>query len=99
MNIQPGLTKFKGLVTASLIAAKGNNLTQAKKEMASAADAWGEVEDNIKAQSKDAYKTIESGISDVQISLVIPPNPNQEKSVKALESLLKTVELYANQRK
>ena len=93
-SIQPGLTKFRGFVTASLTAAKANDLAQAKKEMANAADAWDEVEDNIKANSKDAYKTVESAISDVQTSLVIPPNPDQDKSVKALESLLKTVDTY-----
>ena len=98
-SIQPELTKFKGFVTASLTAAKANDLTQAKKEMANAADAWGEVEDNIKANSKESYKTIESGISDVQTSLVIPPSPDQDKSVKALESLLKTVDTYKSQLK
>ncbi|MBW4584313.1 helix-hairpin-helix domain-containing protein [Aetokthonos hydrillicola Thurmond2011] len=92
-----GLSKFKGFVTASLTAAKANNLTEAKKEMASAAEAWEQVEDGVKANSKDAYKTIESGISDVQTSLVIPPNPDQAKSVKALESLLKAVDSYKAQ--
>jgi hypothetical protein len=91
---QPQLSKFRGFVTASLTAAKANNLTQAKKEMANAADAWDEVEDRVKANSKDAYKTIESGISDVQTTLVIPSNPDQAKSVNALESLLKTVDSY-----
>ncbi len=98
-SIQPGLTKFKGFVTASLTAAQAKDLTQAKKEMANAADAWDEVEDKIKANSLDAYKTIESGISDVQTSLVIPPNPDQDKSVKALESLLKTVDAYKGQQR
>ena len=67
--------------------------------MANATDAWGEVEDNIKANSKDSYRTLESAMSDVQTSLVIPPNPDPEKSVKALEFLLKTVDTYKSQLK
>jgi hypothetical protein len=96
---QSGLAKFKGDLTASLAAAKTNDLNLAKKHAANAVDDWQAMEDGVKANSKDAYKKIESGLSDVQMNIVIPPKPAQDKAVKALSSLLKTVDTYSSQQK
>ena len=93
-SIKPGLTKFKNVVTTTLTITKTGNLAQAKKEWANASDTWGEVEDKIKAQSKDTYKTLEDKLSDVQTTLAIPPNPDKDKSIAALQSLSTTVDTY-----
>ena len=94
-SLQSDLDKFKTPLTAALAAAQANDLKQAKQESANAIEAWGDIEDQVKAKSKDSYKTLEAGLSDVQTSLVIPPNPDQNKSIKALEAMLKTVDTEA----
>ena len=98
-SIKPGLAKFKNVVTSTLAIAKTGNLAEAKKEWANASDTWGEVEDKLKAQSKDAYKSLEEKLSDVQTTLAIPPNPDKNKSIAALESLSTTVDTYNNKLK
>jgi len=97
-NFQPGLAKFKGVVTKVLTSVEGNDLQQAKKQMGEAIDAWGAVENKLKA-NKDAYKTLEEKLSDVQTNLVIPPNPDRAKSIASLQALIKTVDTYANKGK
>lgn len=95
VSVQSDLAKFKEPLIAALAAAKANDLKQAKQESANAVDAWQAVEDKVKAKSKDSYKILETGLSDVQTSLVIPPNPDKDKSIKALEAMLKTVDTEA----
>jgi len=97
-DFQPGLAKFKGVVTKVLTSVEGNDLQQAKKEMGEAIDAWGAVENKLKV-NKDAYKTLEEKLSDVQTNLVIPPNPDRAKSIASLQALIKTVDTYANKGK
>ncbi len=96
-NLPANLAKLQSLINDSLTAAKANDLQQAKQKMADVSDFWQSMEDGVKANSKQAYKTLEDGFSEVQVNLVIPPNPDQNKAVASLEALNKTVATYASQ--
>ncbi len=78
------------IVSKTKTAVQSGNFVQAKKEFDKFEDAWKEVEDGIKAKSRNNYETIETNLDEVTGELKAS-KPQKEKLMKELQSLEKTI--------
>ncbi len=83
----------KGLlavVSKTKIAVTSGNFVQAKKEFDKFEDAWKEVEDGIKAKSRDNYEAVEKSMDEISGELKAS-KPQKNKLLASLQSLTKTI--------
>ena len=52
---------------------------------------WEQIEDGIRAKSRDIYRKIERSMSDVKIRLLKPEHPDKDKALSALKQLEATI--------
>ncbi|MUG91284.1 DUF4363 domain-containing protein [Scytonema sp. UIC 10036] len=78
------------IVSKTKTAVTSGDFVQAKKEFDKFEDAWKEVEDGIKAKSRNNYETIETNLDEVTGELKAS-KPQKEKLMTALQSLEKTI--------
>jgi major membrane immunogen (membrane-anchored lipoprotein) len=78
------------IVSKTKTAVTSGNFVEAKKEFDEFEDAWEEVEDGIKAKSRNNYETIETNLDEVTGELKAS-KPQKEKLMTALQSLEKTI--------
>ncbi|MDD1416491.1 DUF4363 domain-containing protein [Dolichospermum sp. ST_con] len=83
----------KGLlavVSKTKTAVTSGNFVQAKKEFDKFEDAWKEVEDGIKAKSRDNYEAVEKSMDEISSELKAS-KPQKDKLLASLQSLTKTI--------
>jgi hypothetical protein len=83
----------KGLlavVSKTKTAVTSGNFVQAKKEFDKFEDAWKEVEDGIKAKSRDNYDAVEKSMDEISGELKAT-KPQKNKLLGSLQSLEKTI--------
>jgi hypothetical protein len=78
------------VVSKTKTAVKSGNFVQAKKEFDKFEDVWKEVEDGIKAKSRDNYDAIEESMDEISGELKAA-KPEKNKLLGSLESLEKTI--------
>lgn len=83
------LTTANEIVVKALGQAQKGDLTGAKATYAQFRERWLDIEDGVKDQSKTAYRTIESAMSDVQFAFLQSP-PDAAKVSTSLTALRDT---------
>ncbi|QJB44541.1 DUF4363 domain-containing protein [Dolichospermum flos-aquae] len=78
------------VVSKTKAAVKAGNFVQAKKEFDKFEDAWKEVEDGIKAKSRDNYEVVEKSMDEISDELKAA-KPQKDKLSASLQSLEKTI--------
>ena len=78
------------VVSKTKTAVKAGNFVQAKKEFDKFEDAWKEVEDGIKAKSRNNYDAVEKSMDEISGELK-PAKPQKDKLLASLQSLEKTI--------
>jgi hypothetical protein len=78
------------IVSKTKTAVTSGNFVQAKKEFDKFENAWKQVEDGIKAKSRNNYETIETNMDEVTGELK-GSKPQKQKLMTALQSLEKTI--------
>ena len=90
---QKSTTSNAGLlavVSKTKTAVTSGNFVQAKKEFDKFEDAWKEVEDGIKAKSRDNYEVVEKSMDEISDELKAA-KPQKDKLSASLQSLEKTI--------
>jgi len=85
-----GNTGLLTVVSKTKTAVKSGNFIEAKKEFDKFEDAWKEVEDGIKAKSRDNYEAVEKSMDEISGELKAT-KPQKDKLITALQSLEKTI--------
>lgn len=80
-------------VQRALAAARAGDLTTAKQEYDRYENAWFNIEDGIRAKSRDSYRTIEKFMTDVSVALAASP-PDASKVASALAALDSEQQLF-----
>ena len=83
----------KGLIIVvfkTKTAVTSGNFVQAKKEFDKFEDTWKEVEDGIKAKSRDNYEAVEKSKDEISTELKAS-KPQKDKLLASLQSLKKTI--------
>ncbi|MTJ18012.1 MULTISPECIES: DUF4363 domain-containing protein [unclassified Dolichospermum] len=78
------------VVSKTKTAVKAGNFVQAKKEFDKFEDAWKEVEDGIKAKSRNNYDAVEKSMDEISGELKAA-KPQKDKLLASLQSLEKTI--------
>ncbi|OBQ13877.1 MAG: hypothetical protein AN482_03405 [Anabaena sp. LE011-02] len=78
------------VVSKTKTAVKAGNFVQAKKEFDKFEDAWKEVEDGIKAKSRNNYEAVEKSMDEISGELKAA-KPQKDKLLASLQSLEKTI--------
>jgi len=78
------------VVSKTKTAVTSGNFVQAKKEFDKFEDVWKEVEDGIKAKSRDNYDAVEKSMDEISGELKAA-KPQKDKLITALQSLEKTI--------
>jgi septal ring factor EnvC (AmiA/AmiB activator) len=78
------------VVSKTKTAVTSGNFVQAKKEFNKFENAWKEVEDGIKAKSRDNYEAIEKSMDEISGELKAS-KPQKDKLLASLQSLTKTI--------
>ena len=78
------------VVSKTKAAVRAGNFVQAKKEFDKFEDAWKEVEDGIKAKSRDNYEVVEKSMDEISDELKAA-KPQKDKLSASLQSLEKTI--------
>ncbi|BAZ85838.1 DUF4363 domain-containing protein [Dolichospermum compactum] len=78
------------VVSKTKIAVTSGNFVQSKKEFDKFEDAWKEVEDGIKAKSRDNYEAVEKSMDEISGELKAA-KPQKDKLLASLKSLEKTI--------
>ena len=78
------------VVSKTKAAVKAGNFVKAKKEFDKFEDAWKEVEDGIKAKSRDNYEVVEKSMDEISDELKAA-KPQKDKLSASLQSLEKTI--------
>ncbi|MEI3649448.1 DUF4363 domain-containing protein [Anabaena sp. AL09] len=85
-----GNTGLLAVVSKTKTAVKAGNFVQAKKEFDKFEDAWKEVEDGIKAKSRNNYEAVEKSMDEISGELKAA-KPQKDKLLASLQSLEKTI--------
>jgi hypothetical protein len=85
-----GNTGLLAVVSKTKTAVKAGNFVQAKKEFDKFEDAWKEVEDGIKAKSRNNYDAVEKSMDEISGELKAA-KPQKDKLLASLQSLEKTI--------
>ncbi len=92
----PGKTSTAGnngllaVVSKTKTAVKSGDFVQAKKEFDKFEDVWKEVEDGIKAKSRNNYDAVEKSMDEISGELKAA-KPQKDKLLASLQSLEKTI--------
>ncbi|MCX5983453.1 DUF4363 domain-containing protein [Anabaena sp. AL93] len=78
------------VVSKTKTAVTSGNFVQAKKEFDKFEDAWKEVEDGIKAKSRNNYDAVEKSMDEISDELKAA-KPQKDKLLASLKSLEKTI--------
>ena len=78
------------VVSKTKTAVTSGNFVQAKKEFDKFEDAWKEVEDGIKAKSRDNYQAVEKSMDEISGELKAS-KPQKDKLLASLQSLKETI--------
>ena len=78
------------VVSKTKTAVKAGNFVQAKKEFDKFEDAWKEVEDGIKAKSRNNYDAVEKSMDEISGELKAA-KPQKDKLLASLQLLEKTI--------
>ncbi|MBS9387174.1 MAG: DUF4363 domain-containing protein [Dolichospermum sp. BR01] len=78
------------VVSKTKTAVTSGNFVQAKKEFDKFEDAWKEVEDGIKAKSRNNYDAVEKSMDEISGELKAA-KPQKDKLLASLQSLEKTI--------
>ncbi|KHG41673.1 MAG: DUF4363 domain-containing protein [Aphanizomenon flos-aquae KM1D3_PB] len=78
------------VVSKTETAVTSGNFVQAKKEFDKFEDAWKEVEDGIKAKSRNNYDAVEKSMDEISGALKAA-KPQKDKLLASLKSLEKTI--------
>jgi iron uptake system EfeUOB component EfeO/EfeM len=78
------------VVSKTETAVTSGNFVQAKKEFDKFEDAWKEVEDGIKAKSRNNYDAVEKSMDEISGELKAA-KPQKDKLLASLKSLEKTI--------
>ncbi|MFN7412634.1 MAG: DUF4363 domain-containing protein [Dolichospermum sp.] len=78
------------VVSKTKTAVKAGNFVQAKKEFDKFEDAWKEVEDGIKAKSRNNYEAVEKSMDEISGELKAA-KPQKDKLLASLQLLEKTI--------
>lgn len=92
---QDDMKRINSSVEKALAAAQSGNLTLAQSEFKAFDDAWFNVEDGVRANSKETYRAIEDRLNDVKDVFARTPVDFQALQ-KALDALSKTNLAYGN---
>ncbi|MTJ46784.1 DUF4363 domain-containing protein [Dolichospermum sp. UHCC 0259] len=90
---QKSTTSNAGLlavVSKTKTAVTSGNFVQAKKEFDKFEDVWKDVEDGIKAKSRDNYDAVEKSMDEISDELKAT-KPQKDKLLASLKSLEKTI--------
>ena len=79
------------VVSKTKIAVTSGNFVQAKKEFDRFEDAWKEVEDGIKAKSRNNYDAVEKSMDEISGELKAA-KPQKDKLLASLKLLEKTID-------
>jgi hypothetical protein len=85
-----GNTGLLAVVSKTKTAVKAGNFVQAKKEFDKFEDAWKEVEDGIKAKSRNNYEAVEKSMDEISGELKAA-KPQKDKLLASLQSLEKII--------
>jgi hypothetical protein len=85
-----GNTGLLAVVSKTKTAVKAGNFVQAKKEFDKFEDAWKEVEDGIKAKSRNNYEAVEKSMDEISGELKAA-KPQKDKLLASLQLLEKTI--------
>ncbi len=80
------LTRITTHIESALKATQVGDLETAQKEFKTFSNQWFEIEDGVKAKSKDAYRTIEEKMSDISFAFSKKP-VDQKEVITALTAL------------
>ena len=86
----PGNKGLLAVVSKTKTAVTSGNFVQAKKEFDKFEDAWKEVEDGIKAKSRDNYEAVEKSMDEISSELKAS-KPQKDKLLASLQLLTKTI--------
>jgi septal ring factor EnvC (AmiA/AmiB activator) len=78
------------VVSKTKTAVTSSDFVQAKKEFDKFEDVWKEVEDGIKAKSRDNYDAVEKSMDEISGELKAA-KPQKDKLLASLQSLEKTI--------
>ena len=85
-----GNTGLLAVVSKTRTAVESGNFIEAKKEFDKFEDVWKDVEDSIKAKSRDNYEAVEKSMDEISGELKAA-KPQKDKLITALQSLEKTI--------
>lgn len=85
-----GVGTLQSVVSKTKAAVNKGDFATAKKEFDGFENAWGKVEDGIKAKSRDKYNAIEKNADQIEDTLK-NSKPSKEKLSTALQSLEKDI--------
>ena len=89
-NSTAGNKGLLAVVSKTKTEVTSGNFVQAKKEFNKFENAWKEVEDGIKAKSRDNYEAIEKSMDEISGELKAS-KPQKDKLLASLQSLTKTI--------
>ena len=75
----------------ALDALKAGDVAKAKQEYQAFDEGWEQIEDGVRAKSRDQYRAIEDAMGDVQALLLTPATPENGRARVALEKLDRTI--------
>lgn len=73
-------------------ALKASNLQEAKHQYQEFDEGWEQIEDGIRAKSRDAYRKIEQAMDEVKATLLKAEQPDNARATAALKQLDQTVD-------
>ncbi|MBA3920954.1 MAG: hypothetical protein H0X31_04260 [Nostocaceae cyanobacterium] len=93
-DIKQSLVKLQGYVAGATNAAKTGDLTSSKQEFKEFKEGWEPLEQTLKTNAKDTYKTMEKQVEGLSENLLESDKPDQGKVVAKLEFLGETLNTY-----
>ncbi len=93
-DLKQSLVKLQGYVTGATNAAKTGDFTKAKQEFKEFKEGWEPLEQPLKTNAKDTYKTMEKEVEGLSGNLLESDKPDQGKVVAKLEFLGETLNTY-----
>ncbi len=93
-DVKQSLVKLQGYVAGATNAAKTGDLTKAKQEFKEFKEGWEPLEQTLKTNAKDTYKTMEKEVEGLSENLLESDKPDKGKVVAKLEFLGETLNTY-----
>ena len=93
-DVKKSLVKLRGYVTGATNATKTSDFAKAKQEFKEFKEGWEQLEQPLKAKSKDTYQTMEKEVEGLSENLLESAKPDQGKVVAKLAFLGETIDTY-----